>query len=81
MTKKMKERQAEKFVAPDYERFKTEIRRILRKAKQPMTWTEIKEAGGFRQKVPNNKWVKWMEEDIGLTREKTREGRVVWKLK
>ena len=81
MTKKVKERQAEKSVTLDYERFKTQIQRILRKAKQPMTWAEIKEAGGFAQKVPNNKWVKWMEEDIGLIREKTKEGRIMWKLK
>jgi hypothetical protein len=77
----MRERQAEKSVTPDYERFKAQIQGILRKAKQPMTWAEIKEAGGFRQKVPNNKWVKWMEEDIDLIREKTREGRTAWKLK
>ena len=81
MTKKVKERLAEKSVTPDYERFKDQIRRILRKIKQPMTWAEIKEAGGFPQKVPNNKWVKWMEEDIGLIREKTKEGGKVWKLK
>lgn len=81
MTRKVKEHQAEKSITPDYGRFKAQIRRILRKAKQPMTWAEIKEAGGFAQKVPNNKWVKWMEEDIGLIREKTREGKTVWKLK
>lgn len=28
---------------------------------------------GFEQKVPNNKRVKWMEEDIGLVRERTKE--------
>jgi len=81
MRKKVKKRQLEKSVTPDYERFKSQIRRILREATQPMKWTEIKEAGGFRQKVPNNKWVKWMEEDIGLIREKTKEGKTAWKLK
>lgn len=81
MTKRVKERQTGKSVTPGYERFRTQIWRLLKKAEQPMTWTEIKEVGGFPQKVPNNKWVKWMEEDIGLIREKTREGRTVWKLK
>jgi len=80
VTKKVKERQAGKSVTPGYERFKAQIRRILRKAKQPMAWAEIKEAGGFPQKVPNNKWVKRMEENIGLIRGKTREGKTVWKL-
>lgn len=81
MTKKVKQHEARKSVTPDYERFKVQIQRILRRAKQPLTWAEIKEAGGFPQKVPNNRWVRWMEEDIGLIREKTREGRTVWKLK
>ena len=81
MTKKAKKRQAEKSVTPDYERFRTQIRKILREAKQPMAWAEIKEAEGFPQKVPNNKWVKWMEEDIGLMREKTGGGRIMWRLK
>jgi len=81
VTKRVKERQAGKSVTPGYERFRTQIRRILGEAKHPMTWAEIKETGGFPQKVPNNKWVKWMEEDIGLIREKTREGGIVWKLK
>ncbi len=45
-----------------------------------MSWQKIKGAGKFRQEVPNNKWVKWMEEDIGLVREKTREGKTVWRL-
>ena len=50
----------------DYERFRDPIEMILKEAKEPLTWTEIKEKAGFQQRVPNNKWVKWMEEDIGL---------------
>jgi len=30
--------------------------------------------------VPNPKWVKWMEEDIGLIREKTKDGKTLWRL-
>jgi hypothetical protein len=56
------------------------IETILREAKKPLTWTEIKEKAGFQQKVPNNKWVKWMEEDIGLVRERTKDGRTLWRL-
>lgn len=63
-----------------YERFKQSIERILREAKQPLTWSEIKETAGFEQRVPNNKWVKWMEEDIGLVREKTKDGKILWRL-
>ena len=64
----------------DYERFRDPIETILREAKKPLTWTEIKETAGFQQKVPNNKWVKWMEEDIGLVRERTTDGKTLWRL-
>lgn len=64
----------------DYEKFRAPIERILKQAKKPLTWTEIKEKAGFEQKVPNNKWVKWMEEDIGLVREKTKDGKTLWRL-
>ena len=63
-----------------YEGFKTSIQKILRRSKNPLTWAEIKERGGFEQKVPNNKWVKRMEDDIGLVREKTKDGKTVWRL-
>lgn len=64
----------------DYEKFRAPIERILKRSKEPLMWIEIKEKAGFVQKVPNNKWVKWMEEDIGLVREKTKEGKTVWRL-
>jgi len=64
----------------DYEKFKVPIEKILKQAKKALTWAEIKEKAGFKQKVPNNKWVKWLEEDIGLVREKTKDGKTVWRL-
>lgn len=64
----------------DYEKFRDTIKRILEEAKEPLTWTEIKEKASFQQKVPNNKWVKWMEEDIGLVRERTKDGKTLWRL-
>jgi len=64
----------------DYEKFRAPIERILKRTKKPLTWAEIKEQAGFGQKVPNNKWVKWLEEDIELIREKTKEGKTVWRL-
>ena len=64
----------------DYEKFRDLIEKILKQVKEPLTWTEIKERVGFEQKVPNNKWVKWMEEDIGLVREKTKDGKTLWRL-
>ena len=64
----------------DYERFRDPIERILKEAKEPLTWTEIKVMASFQQRVPNNKWVKWMEEDIGLVRERTKDGKTLWRL-
>jgi len=64
----------------DYEKFRDPIEQILKEAKGSLTWTEIKEKANFKQKVPNNKWVKWMEEDIGLVRERTTDGKTLWRL-
>jgi len=33
-----------------------------------MTWTQIREEAGLLQKFPNNKWVRRLEDDIGLMR-------------
>ena len=82
MPKAKAKTEAERVAVPpsDYDRFKATIQRILRQAKRPLTWGEIKEVGDLPQKVPNNKWVKWMEEDIGPVGEKTKEGKIFWKL-
>ena len=64
----------------NYERFRDPIERVLKQSKEPLTWTEIKIRAGFEQAVPNPKWVKWMEEDIGLIREKTKGGKTLWSL-
>lgn len=63
-----------------YEEFKNKVKGILEEARKPLTWTEIKERAGFTQKFPNNVWVRNMEKDIGLVREKIK-GRVYWRLK
>lgn len=77
----VREAQSKRIVpSSDYEKFKSTVQRVLKRTKQPLTWTEIKEKAGFEQKVPNNKWVKRMEEDIGLGRKKTKEGKTVWRL-
>lgn len=64
----------------DYGKFRDTIKRILEETSEPLTWSEIKENAGFQQKVPNNKWVKWMEEDIELVRERTKDGKTLWRL-
>ncbi len=62
-----------------YETFKEKIKDLLITNPRGLTWSEIKTRANFPQKVPNNTWVKWMERDIGLIREKT-SGNITWKV-
>ena len=70
---------AEVAVTP-YKDFRDAIEKLLKAEPDGLTWSEIKTRLNLPQKVPNNKWVRQMEEDIGLIRERIR-GRVHWKLK
>jgi len=63
-----------------YEKFKKKVKETLEEAGKPLTWTEIKEKAGFTQRFPNNLWVRNMEKDIGLVRERIK-GKTYWKLK
>jgi len=62
-----------------YEEFKEKIREILKKYPKGLGWSEIREIGKFPQKVPNNKWVKKLEKEISLRREKVK-GKLIWKI-
>jgi len=63
-----------------YEQFRNKVKSILEESTKPLSWTEIRKDGNFKQKLPNNLWVRKMEEDIGLVREKIK-GKMYWKLK
>ncbi len=64
-----------------YDNFKDKIKEILKTSGTPLTWGQIKEKAGFAQKVPNNKWVRQMEKDIGLKRVKNEETKqILWRL-
>lgn len=64
-----------------YDNFKDKIEEILKTSEIPLTWTQIKEKAGFTQKVPNNKWVRQMENDIGLKREKDKKTKkILWSI-
>ena len=64
-----------------YEEFRDKIAELLRSQSQGLSWTEIKQKLGFKQRVPNNLWVRMMEKDIGLIRKKDNEDRMIWRLK
>ena len=61
-----------------YEEFRDRVKSTLRSG--PLTWTEIRTGSKLPEKFPNNKWVRRMEEDIGLKREKDSLGIIKWKL-
>lgn len=64
-----------------YEEFKQIIKEELEKAPNGLTWTQIRERRPeLYQRFPANQWVRQMEKDIGLIREKIK-GKVYWRLK
>jgi len=62
-----------------YKEFRDSIEKLLKSKKKELTWTEIREELNLLQKVPNNLWVRMMENDIGLIREKVGT-RTAWRL-
>ena len=61
-----------------YEQFRDRIGGYLLGLGYPITWSEIRENLALPQKFPNNKWVRRMEADIGLKRERDRAGKMMW---
>ena len=64
-----------------YEDFSGKIERTLRESDGPLTWTEIRTTAKLPQKFPNNKWVRRMEKDIGLERQRDAHGIIYWRLR
>ena len=62
-----------------YEVFRDGVRDALAKA-GPLTWTEIRTAAKLPQRLPNNQWVRRLETDINLRREKDAHGIIIWSL-
>jgi len=63
-----------------YEEFRDKIEEALQYNDKGMTWTQIRTRLKFDQVVPNNKWVRRMEKDIGLMRVKGTDGVIVWRV-
>jgi len=70
-----------KKVAMTYEEFRDKIAGALRKAGHELTWTEVRTETKLPQLFPNNQWVRRMESDIGLVRQKDSHGITRWTLK
>ena len=65
----------------DYEAFRSRISRALSASKTGLTWTQLRDALGLTQRVPNNIWVRRLESDIGLLRVKSAGKGTLWKLR
>lgn len=63
-----------------YEEFRDGVQKALTDADRPLTWTEIRTITGLPQRFPNNKWVRRLEGDLGMKRERTKGGMIHWQL-
>ena len=64
-----------------YDTFKTKIAEVLKELDSAITWTELRTKAGLPQRFPNNQWVRRLEKDIGLHRERDQNGIINWQLK
>lgn len=62
-----------------YPEFREKIEKVL-KYSDGMTWTQIRSELKLDQVVPNNRWVKQLENDIALRRVKVADNKVLWRL-
>lgn len=62
-----------------YEDFRDKIHQTLKKS-GALTWTEIRTIAKLPEKFPNNRWVRRLEEDIKLKRERDSTGIFKWKV-
>lgn len=62
-----------------YEAFRDAIQTAL-KLGPALTWTEIRSQAKLPQLFPNNKWVRRLEGEIGLKRNRNEHGIIKWTL-
>lgn len=62
-----------------YNEFKEKIQKSLEYRDDGATWSELRDQLALEQIVPNNKWVRQLESDIGLKRIRDMRG-VVWRI-
>jgi DNA-directed RNA polymerase subunit RPC12/RpoP len=63
-----------------YEDFRDRIKQTLKESGS-LTWTEIRTTAKLPEKFPNNKWVRRLEQEIGLKRIKDTHGIIKWTLR
>ena len=63
-----------------YEEFRDKVKDALKATDHSLTWTEVRTVTGLPQRFPNNRWVRRLEEDIGLRRDRNKQGIIHWEL-
>lgn len=63
----------------DYEKFRHSVVEVLYGSFTPLSWSKIRKKGDISQEKPPHQWVKRLEEDINLVRER-RKGRMYWSI-
>jgi hypothetical protein len=64
--------------AVDYDEFRRRIVQVLTR-KRRLTWTEVRTHARLPQAFPNNRWVRRLESDVGLSRHRE-HGIMYWQL-
>jgi len=62
-----------------YSEFRDKIQKALEYKDTGMSWSDLRDILEFEQVVPNNKWVRQLERDIGLKRIRSMDG-VIWRI-
>ena len=63
-----------------YEDFRSKVEETLRASEVELTWTEIRTTARLPQLFPNNQWVRKLEKDISLKRNRDVHGIIHWTL-
>lgn len=63
-----------------YENFRDKIKAVLKSADGGLTWTDVRGKAGLPQLFPNNQWVRRLEKDISLSRERDAHGMIRWRI-
>lgn len=62
-----------------YSEFRDKVRQTL-EFSDGLSWTEIRTRLHLDQVVPNNRWVRALEKDIGLQRVRVVNGKIIWRI-
>jgi len=63
-----------------YGEFREKVKETLQYQDNGLSWSQIRAKLKLDQVVPNNKWVRQLEKDIGLMRIKQKDNQIIWRV-